>query len=206
MVGQPQRWLVCAALAGGRPLQLAAQARREESRGLVPWVGAAALLPQLPASAASSSAHRRPAGLAKEKEGSGSTMPLADDGPADAKAASGRAFVFLPLPIATGLPLHVNGCFELSRWEALADVFHMQLSLLSAIRHPGSRFQNDDNVGRPLLSTCTMAAAATGGSCGWARIWQVPVRAALPGTRRCCRTVWRPHTLRRCCGLLRWTA
>ena len=27
---------------------------------------------------------------------------------------SGRAFCFLPLPIETGLPLHVNGCFELS--------------------------------------------------------------------------------------------
>ena len=30
-------------------------------------------------------------------------------------ALAGRAFVFLPLPLATGLPAHVNGCFELSR-------------------------------------------------------------------------------------------
>ena len=123
MVERPQRWLVCAALAGGRPLQMAAQARREESRGLVPWVGAAAPLPQLPASAASSSARRPSAGLAKEeKRGSGKAMPLADDSTANSKAAGGRAFVFLPLPIATGLPLHVNGCFELSRWEATAKV------------------------------------------------------------------------------------
>ena len=102
---------------------MAAQARREESRGLVPWVGAAAPLPQLPASAASSSARRPSAGLAKEeKRGSGKAMPLADDSTANSKAAGGRAFVFLPLPIATGLPLHVNGCFELSRWEATAKV------------------------------------------------------------------------------------
>jgi sacsin len=128
MVGRPQRWLVCAALAGGKPLQLAAQARREESRGLVPWVGAAAPLPQLPASAAaSSSAHRPSASLATEEGGSGSAMPSADDSTADSKAAGGRAFVFLPLPIATGLPLHVNGCFELSRWEASAEMFHLQL-------------------------------------------------------------------------------
>ena len=120
MVGRPQRWLVCAALAGGKPLQLAAQARRDESRGLVPWVGAAAPLPELPASAASSSARRPSAGLAKEERGSGKAMPLADDSTANSTAAGGRAFVFLPLPIATGLPLHVNGCFELSRWEALA--------------------------------------------------------------------------------------
>lgn len=38
----------------------------------------------------------------------------ADDGIAAAHRA-GRAFVFLPLPLATGLPVHVNGCFELSR-------------------------------------------------------------------------------------------
>lgn len=114
---------MCAALAGGKALQLAAQARREESRGLVPWVGAAAPLPQLPASSAGSSgAHSHSSGLAKEKQSSEKSMPLADDSMADSKAAGGRAFVFLPLPIATGLPLHVNGCFELSRWEASAEV------------------------------------------------------------------------------------
>ena len=29
-------------------------------------------------------------------------------------ASSGRAFCFLPLPVRTGLPVHVNGYFELS--------------------------------------------------------------------------------------------
>ena len=32
----------------------------------------------------------------------------------EARACEGHAFVFLPLPIATGLPVHVNGFFELS--------------------------------------------------------------------------------------------
>lgn len=34
----------------------------------------------------------------------------------NAGAEAGRAYCFLPLPVATGLPaVHVNGLFELSR-------------------------------------------------------------------------------------------
>ena len=35
-------------------------------------------------------------------------------GAKEAVACEGRAFVFLPLPILTGLPVHLNGFFELS--------------------------------------------------------------------------------------------
>jgi sacsin len=53
-------------------------------RGLVPWAGVAARLPP-------------------------------EDDTADASAAErGRAFCFLPLPVNTGLPVHVNAYFELS--------------------------------------------------------------------------------------------
>jgi sacsin len=53
-------------------------------RGLVPWAGVAARLP-----------------------------PEGDDGAASA-SERGRAFCFLPLPVRTGLPVHVNAYFELS--------------------------------------------------------------------------------------------
>lgn len=46
-------------------------------------------------------------------------LPDKDSGEAEphqvAASVAGRAFVFLPLPLSTGLPAHVNGCFELSR-------------------------------------------------------------------------------------------
>lgn len=122
-MGTPQRWLVCAALAGGRPLQLAAAARREESRGLVPWVGAAAPLPPLPAAsaargaseAAAAAAAAVAAGQLAQKDGDAISSAAGADGGSRQPGGGGLAFVFLPLPIATGLPVHVNGCFELSR-------------------------------------------------------------------------------------------
>ena len=40
-------------------------------------------------------------------------LPVEDGGPAP-PALQGMAACFLPLPVATGLPVHVNGYFELS--------------------------------------------------------------------------------------------
>lgn len=59
-------------------------ATAKTGRGLVPWAGIAA--------------------------------PLQDRelAPADGTDPIGRAFCFLPLPVSTGLPVHVNGYFELS--------------------------------------------------------------------------------------------
>ena len=54
------------------------------SRGLVPWVGIAA------------------------------RVPHPDDGESFVGHRDGRAFCFLPLPVRTGLPVHVNAYFELS--------------------------------------------------------------------------------------------
>ena len=85
-------WMVHNALAGGTPQRMAAG---DTSRGLVPWVGIAAHLNSV-------------------SSGS-STSDLSTAAEIEA-VSSGRAFCFLPLPIATGLPsrVHINGYFELS--------------------------------------------------------------------------------------------
>lgn len=59
-------------------------ALEKNNRGLVPWAGVAA--------------------------------PLLPTHPEDAPLPelTGRAFCFLPLPVSVGLPVHVNGYFELS--------------------------------------------------------------------------------------------
>lgn len=83
-----ESWLVSSALAGGAALDMALS-KQLEGRGLVPWVGVACPLPEGAAS-----------------------------GQAELSSASrqlrGQAFCFLPLPVRTGLPVHVNGYFELS--------------------------------------------------------------------------------------------
>ncbi len=94
----PQRWLVANALCGGAARELAVRTFRGSGAKMVPWVGLAARLDaEGPAAAAAAAA-------AAAGKGSGP----------GGQAPGGRAFCFLPLPIATGLPLHVNGYFELS--------------------------------------------------------------------------------------------
>lgn len=56
----------------------------QNSRGLVPWAGIAARI-------CTDQIQQEPSGM-----------------------APGRAFCFLPLPVAVGMPVHVNGYFELS--------------------------------------------------------------------------------------------
>jgi hypothetical protein len=100
-----ERWLVSNAIAGGRARQLAAAAEHE-GRGLLPWVGVAARLPEASQLGEASGVGGAPTSL------SGPGAPAdADDG---RLALEGRAFCFLPLPIRTGLPVHVNAYFELS--------------------------------------------------------------------------------------------
>jgi sacsin len=104
-----EEWLVCNQLGGGDARALALKAWRDEKVKMVPWVGVAARL-------TSSSSSISGEGL------------LADDGAAGlgrsdaAGALAGRAFCFLPLPAATGLPAHINGYFELS--SNRRDVWH----------------------------------------------------------------------------------
>ena len=62
----------------------------------------------------------------------GETRP----GDAPPPALTGRAFCFLPLPISTGLPAHVNGCFALTSnrrelWREDADQQLLGLLCLS---------------------------------------------------------------------------
>jgi hypothetical protein len=80
-------------LGGGRAKALACD---PENRGLklLPWAGAAATL------------SRTVEGGAARGAGAGAG--------ASSAAAAGRVFCFLPLPVASGTPVHINGYFELS--------------------------------------------------------------------------------------------
>ena len=81
-----ERWMVCSSLAGGKARALALS-DTGVSRGLVPWVGVAARVPH------------------PDESPEQFIESFRDDG---------RAFCFLPLPVKTGLPVHVNAYFELS--------------------------------------------------------------------------------------------
>ncbi|GLC59948.1 hypothetical protein PLESTB_001557000 [Pleodorina starrii] len=94
-----ERWLVCNALGGGGARELALKSFRNHGTKMVPWVGVAARL----APEAADADDAAMVAAAAVKGGNGA------DGGLD-----GRAFCFLPLPIRTGLPVHVNGYFELS--------------------------------------------------------------------------------------------
>jgi sacsin len=105
-----EEWLVCNQLGGGAARALALKAWRDEKVKMVPWVGVAARLTSSSNSSSSSE------GML---EGDGA----AGLGRTDASGAlAGRAFCFLPLPAATGLPAHINGYFELS--SNRRDVWH----------------------------------------------------------------------------------
>ena len=81
-----EHWIICNSLGSGRGLD---QILRQDSTfgaKMIPWVGVAACIPQSPG-----------------EEVLPSLRPL-----------QGKAFCFLPLPVYTGLPVHINGFFELS--------------------------------------------------------------------------------------------
>lgn len=99
-----ERWAVCNSIGGGVARTMALTAHAETSGRLVPWVGVAAPL---------SISDPSPAA------GSLSDNPVVQSGAAvlsivPRKETIGRVFCFLPLPIYSLLPVHVNGYFELS--------------------------------------------------------------------------------------------
>ncbi|BDA44284.1 probable Sacsin [Coccomyxa sp. Obi] len=101
-----QSWLISNALGGRRARSLAVQMQKA-GRGLVPWAGVA--VPLHPSQDASPEAFSGPSAETKADHslmGSPAANP--------AQALMGQAFCFLPLPCSTGLPVHVNGYFELS--------------------------------------------------------------------------------------------
>eukprot|EP00456_Euglypha_rotunda_P014004 TRINITY_DN14329_c0_g1_i1.p1 TRINITY_DN14329_c0_g1~~TRINITY_DN14329_c0_g1_i1.p1 ORF type:complete len:126 (+),score=18.13 TRINITY_DN14329_c0_g1_i1:41-379(+) len=77
-------FLVYEQLGGGKALKLAVEASSKGHMKLLPWGGVAAHLWR-----------------------DGKPLPRQS-------RFGGSAFCFLPLPILTGLPIHVNGYFELS--------------------------------------------------------------------------------------------
>lgn len=85
-----EQWQVCNQLGGPRATAIADSDKAQHMR-LVPWAGVAA---RLSTSAAAS--------------------PDRGDGENVTPPPRGAAYCFLPLPVITGLPVHVNGYFELS--------------------------------------------------------------------------------------------
>lgn len=99
-----ERWAVCNSIGGGVARTMALTAHAETSGRLVPWVGVAAplsLSDPLPAAGVLSDTLVAQTGAAVN-----SSTPK--------KETTGRVFCFLPLPIYSSLPVHVNGYFELS--------------------------------------------------------------------------------------------
>lgn len=84
-----EKWQVCNQLGGRRATEIAGSEKARHMR-LVPWAGVAARLSTNEAAAAVGGSGERP------------VLPR------------GAAYCFLPLPVVTGLPVHVNGYFELS--------------------------------------------------------------------------------------------
>lgn len=92
-----QLWIVSDCLGGKQSLEMAIR-MENQVHGFVPWAGIAAKL-----------------GVEADPSRDGSML----EGPQDLYAVEnicleGRAFCFLPLPVKTGLPVHVNAYFELS--------------------------------------------------------------------------------------------
>ncbi len=154
---------------------------------MVPWVGVAARLPsasQPPPSSSSggdlaaegegddeelmmlpvSTSLPRPVGSPKK----GARAAGSPAGSAQALAVSsgvtGRAFCFLPLPTLTGLPVHVNGYFELSSnrrdiwWVALAGGLGIEPLLQLQTALPGLQLPV---LGRYSASCCAGSTAPT---------------------------------------------
>ncbi|KXZ55127.1 hypothetical protein GPECTOR_3g279 [Gonium pectorale] len=98
-----ERWLVCNALGGGAAREMAVRSFRSSGVKTVPWVGVAARVP-----ADLDAAAQGPDGESHAVSAAAKHAEKGGDG------VDGRAFCFLPLPIRTCLPVHVNGYFELS--------------------------------------------------------------------------------------------
>jgi sacsin len=88
-----ERWLICSSLGGSEGCDANRMCSDPENKRLrlVPWAGCAAVLPSA---------------------SNPSTALVAGGGPGSGRR--GRAHCFLPLPQETGLPVQVNGYFELS--------------------------------------------------------------------------------------------
>jgi hypothetical protein len=87
-----ERWLVCNQLGGARATAIANHPDCKHMK-FVPWAGVAARI---------------------SVQGNDATSSAADSGSSGKTVVVGRVYCFLPLPVSTGLPVHINGYFELS--------------------------------------------------------------------------------------------
>ena len=113
--GEAYTWLVAQAFGGGSALEMSVD-QDVLSRGLrpLPWGGVAARLQQ----------------PTRQLEGAGPSFKRSRI----ELAVRGRPFCTLPLPPHTGLPVHINGFFELStsRRDVWTDTSGVGLALLKA--------------------------------------------------------------------------
>ncbi|KAL2612990.1 hypothetical protein R1flu_024682 [Riccia fluitans] len=105
-------WLVSNSVGGGRAREQSV-ALENRLRGFVPWSGIAASLAAMPDSGQQQQRveSETSSGVEGVSDPGGETKL---DGVVSIVSFEGRAFCFLPLPVKTGLPVHVNGYFELS--------------------------------------------------------------------------------------------
>ncbi|MEW5316662.1 MAG: hypothetical protein WDW38_008017 [Sanguina aurantia] len=104
-----ERWAVCNTLGAGSARRMALASQETSSGRLVPWVGVAAPLGSGHAGPLSPAGALQPAG-----SGGATGTALVSGWDGKGKQTIGRVFCFLPLPLHSSLPVHVNGYFELS--------------------------------------------------------------------------------------------
>eukprot|EP00884_Botryococcus_braunii_P020227 jgi/Botrbrau1/6889/Bobra.67_3s0008.1 len=171
---QEERWLLANALAGGRPQALAVEGA-QRGRGLVPWVGVAARLPLLsPVDPPVSSGERR-----RHRGGNGPQRSL--DGPQrhastwQDKATpllKGQVFCFLPLPLFSGLPIHVNGFFELS--SNRRDIWHGEdMAGSGKLRSDWNLALIEDALAPTYARTLAAAAQDIGPCPAYYKLWPI---------------------------------
>lgn len=90
---------MCNQLGGPRATAIAGSEKAKFMK-FVPWAGVAARL-----STTETTTEKKAGSSVDGEEGSKSLVP---------PVPRGAAYCFLPLPVQTGLPVHVNGYFELS--------------------------------------------------------------------------------------------
>ena len=104
-------WSVCSQLGGGYRAHAIASDPQHEHLRLVPWAGVAACISRTTTTTSSSSSFLSSLERNKTKENEDLYPTI-----------SGQAYCFLPLPVSTSLPIHVNGYFELS--SNRRDILH----------------------------------------------------------------------------------
>ena len=155
---EARRFLVSQARGGGRAAALAEELSARLQARLTPWAAVAAELP--PA---------RGGGGHSSSSGSGS------DG-STASITAGRAFCFLPLPAATGLPVAVNGYFELS--SNRRDVWHgADMTGAGAARAAWNEALLADVAAPAYVALLEAAARALGPGAAYGALW--PAGAAV---------------------------